>query len=94
MARFDGAKQGLAVWFWAILFGFIAAGLGYAYGAQRPYSAQMDAMPTIAGSALLTVVVLVVVVLAIMLLGAILGGLAGMRFHRKVDRVGFDRNAA
>jgi ABC-type dipeptide/oligopeptide/nickel transport system permease component len=30
-------------------------------------------------------------VLVVTLVGAILGGLAGMRYHRKIDRVGLGR---
>jgi hypothetical protein len=91
MARFDGAKQGLAVWLWAIIAAVVVAVLGFIFGAQYDVLANLDSFPripirpedmTVAG--IITALVLAIV----SLLGAIVGGLAGMRFHRKVDRAG------
>jgi hypothetical protein len=83
MARFAGAKQGVAVWLWALLAAVIAAALGTVAGVQLGgmpgLSTDLDGLTT--GGVALGVGVLVVT-----LVGAVLGGLAGMRYHRKVDR--------
>ena len=52
MARFNGVKQGVGVWLWAVIIAVVLAVLG--------------------------------------LIAAILGGLTGMRYHRKIDRVADD----
>ncbi|WP_336714285.1 hypothetical protein [Arthrobacter sp. USHLN218] len=92
MARFDGLRQGLAVWVWALVMAVIATVIGLATGG-------MDLVNTVTGSAALTSMVqdlsvpgliTLGVVLLVTLAGALLGGLAGMRFHRKVDRAGFE----
>jgi len=58
------------------------AGSGYSLG---------DALPSLDGEPTTTVVVAVLVVALVSLVGAMLGGLAGMRFHRRVDRTGLPR---
>jgi hypothetical protein len=91
MARFNGAKQGLAVWLWAIVIAIIFAIIGGIAGANLNVLANLNSFPRIpinegnltAGS-IITAIILVAAALA----GAILGGIAGMRFHRKVDRAG------
>lgn len=92
MARFDGLRQGLAVWVWALVMAVLATVIGLATGG-------MDLVNTVTGSAALSSMVqdlsvpgliTLGVVLLVTLAGALLGGLAGMRFHRKVDRAGFE----
>jgi hypothetical protein len=94
MARFDGVKQGLAVWFWAVAIAIIAAIVVAIAGTQADFLGQVNAFPRIPvdeGNLTVTGIVTVVVALVLSLVGAILGGLAGMHFHRKVDRVGLER---
>ncbi|RIJ47788.1 hypothetical protein DZG00_13170 [Clavibacter lycopersici] len=94
MARFDGAKQGLAVWLWAVIIAIVVAVVTAIAGSQLDVLGNVNAFPRIPiGEGDLTVVGIVtaVAVALISLLGAVLGGLAGMRFHRKVDRVGLGR---
>jgi hypothetical protein len=85
MARFDGIKQGIAVWGWsivvAVVLGVLGAVLGNDYTGTAIPDIRFDETTT-------TVVVSAVVVLLTSLVGAMLGGLAGMRFHRRVDRTG------
>lgn len=91
MARFDGAKQGLAVWLWAIIAAVVVAVLGFIFGAQYDVLANLDSFPRIPirPEDMTTAGIVTALILAIVsLLGAIVGGLAGMRFHRKVDRAG------
>lgn len=93
MARFDGAKQGLGVWLWAVLVAAVGAVLGIVAGDRFDVLAKLDALPSIpvsADDATTTGVVALVTVAVVTLAGAVLGGLAGMRYHRKVDRAGFD----
>ncbi len=91
MARFDGAKQGIAVWLWAIVVAIIVAIIGAVAGDQYNVLQRLDAFPRIPiGEGELTTggIIGLVLFVVVTLGGAILGGLAGMRFHRKVDRTG------
>ena len=91
MARFDGMKQGIAVWVWALVIAILVAILGAVAGSEFNILAQLNAFPRIPVSegdlATGGIIAAIAVVLA-SLVGAILGGLAGMRFHRKVDKTG------
>ncbi|GEA87964.1 hypothetical protein [Cellulomonas cellasea] len=94
MARFDGAKQGLAVWLWAVVIAIAVAVLAAVAGDQFNVLARLDSFPRIPlGEGDLTTggLVAVLVVAVASLAGAVLGGLAGMRYHRKVDRAGLGR---
>lgn len=88
MARFDGAKQGVAVWLWAVLIAIVVAIVGAIGGSKYNVLGQLNSFPRIPVNegSLTTAGVIALVVLALAsLAGAILGGLTGMRFHRKVD---------
>lgn len=94
MARFDGAKQGLAVWLWALIIAVILAVVGVVAGDQYNVLAQLNTFPRIpiAEGNLTTAGIIVAAAIALItLLAAILGGVAGMRFHRKVDKTGLGR---
>ncbi len=92
MARFNGAKQGVAVWLWALVAAAVVIVLGLVFNDDIRSLTQLNSVAPLpqdlsqvsAGSwlALLATVV-------VSLVGAILGGLAGMRFHRRVDRAKF-----
>lgn len=91
MARFDGAKQGFAVWLWAIIAAVVAAVLGFILGSQFDVLANLDAFPRIPirpEDATVAGIVTALILAIVSLLAAILGGLAGMRYHRRVDRTG------
>ncbi len=87
MARFDGIKQGLAVWVWAIVIAVVVGVLGAV--ADNEYEGSLG-MPQVSMDETTTTTAIVagVLVLLVSLVGALLGGLAGMRFHRRVDRTG------
>ncbi|MHA7283970.1 hypothetical protein [Arthrobacter sp. TMS2-4] len=93
MARFDGAKQGLAVWLWGIIIAIVLAILAVIAGDQFNVLSNLNGAPSIPvdGSAL-TASGLIGLAIAVLvpLIAAILGGKAGMHFHRKVDQVGID----
>jgi hypothetical protein len=91
MARFDGAKQGIAVWLWALVIAIVVAVVVAVAGSEYNVLSQLNSLPRVpisegdlATGGIITAVAAVVASLG----GAILGGLAGMRFHRKVDRAG------
>ena len=94
MARFDGIRQGIAVFGWAVVAAIVIAILGAVAGSQYNVFDNLNAFPRIpdslSGLSLQGVVALVGVV-ATALVGAALGGLAGMHFHRKVDKAGLGR---
>lgn len=89
MARFNGIRQGVAVWLWAIVIALVLAAIGAIAGSQFNVLGSLNIMPRVPVSqGLLTAggITALVIALLIPLLGAILGGLAGMRYHRKIDR--------
>ena len=91
MARFNGVKQGIAVWVWALLIATIVAGLSAVAGDKFNVLARLNSFPRIPISeGVLTTggILTALAVAAASLIGAILGGLAGMRFHRRVDKAG------
>lgn len=91
MARFNGAKQGLAVWLWAVIIAIVVAVLGAVAGSQFDVLSQLNSFPRIPlneGEVTTTGIIALVAVVLVTLGGAILGGLAGMRFHRNVDKAG------
>ena len=87
MARFDGIKQGLAVWVWAIVIAVVVGVLGAVADNEDEGSLGMPQVST-DETTTTTAIVAGVLVLLVSLVGALLGGLAGMRFHRRVDRTG------
>lgn len=92
MARFNGAVQGLAVWVWALVIAIVVSLVSVIIGSQVDVLANANLYPRLTMSAEeFTVAGLVVaaIVLAASLAGAVLGGMAGTRYHRRVDRAGF-----
>ncbi|MCW2618850.1 MAG: conserved rane protein of unknown function [Modestobacter sp.] len=92
MARFDGVKQGLAVWVIGLVVVLLLALAGLVFGSQYNVLAQLDLprIPIDEGTATTAGIIALVAVLVATLLGAVVGGMLGSRYHRKVDRVGFD----
>jgi hypothetical protein len=91
MARFNGAKQGIAVWVWAVLIAVVVAILGAVAGSKYNVLGTLNAFPRIPvdeGSLTTGGIIALLAAAAAPLVGAVLGGLAGMRFHRKVDKAG------
>jgi hypothetical protein len=92
MSRFDGARQGLAVWLIGLLVVLVLAIAGVALGAQYNVLQQLNLprIPVDEGTATTAGVITLVAILLVTLVGAVLGGKLGERYHRKVDRAGFD----
>jgi hypothetical protein len=91
MSRFDGARQGIGAWVVGLLITIGAAVLAVIAGSQYNVveRANLPRLPIgqdtlTTGGAIATVAILVGT-----LLFAALGGIAGARYHGKVDRAGF-----
>jgi hypothetical protein len=94
MARFNGLKQGLGVWLWAVIMAILLAVAGWLADARFDVLAQLNSFPRIPlneGTLTTAGVITAICVVAASLIGALLGGLAGMRYHRRVDRAGLGR---
>lgn len=91
MARFSGAAQGVAVWLWGVVITALTVGVA-AIGAQQDILDRFD-LPAlqIGGQPSVAVTVTgIAIAAAVALIGAVLGGLIGMRFHRRVDRAALE----
>jgi len=92
MARFDGVRQGLGVWLWTLLSAVVIAAVAAIGGTEYDVYQRLN-LPRIAigdstlntGGAIAGAVAVVAT-----LLFAVLGGKAGERFHKRVDRVATD----
>ena len=94
MARFNGARQGLGVWLWAVIIAVVVAILGMVAGTKFNLLANLNTVPRIPineGDLTTAGIITAVAVALVALVGAILGGLSGMSFHRRVDREGLGR---
>ena len=88
MSRFDGGRQGVAVWFVGLLVTVAAAVLGWVAGDQYNLLDRVDVprIPIPTDSVTLGGIVTGVLVLLGTLLAAIAGGIVGRRYHDRVDR--------
>jgi hypothetical protein len=93
MARFNGVRQGFAVWVWALVIAIVVALVSVVLGSQYDILGRLNAFPRIPVSeGVLTIagIITAVVVAIASLGGAILGATVGVRYHRRVDRAGLD----
>jgi hypothetical protein len=92
MARFNGLKQGLAVWLWAVIMIVVIAIIGAIVGSSSDLLRQVSfpQIPTTREQLTTGSIIALAILLGAALLGALLGGLAGMRFHRRVDKAGYE----
>lgn len=95
MARFNGVRQGFAVWLWAVLIAAAVTGIGLLADNNSDLANDLNLpnIPVDSANITDTGLIALAIVLAVTLIGAIVGGLAGMRFHRRVDRAGFAPDA-
>jgi hypothetical protein len=91
MSRFDGARQGLGAWLLGLIVTVVLAIAGALLGAEYNVLERLDlpALPTGDSELASGGAVALVLVIAGTLLAALVGGKAGERYHRKVDRAGF-----
>jgi hypothetical protein len=92
MARFNGLRQGIAVWLIGLLVTIILAVAGVVFGSKYNVLSglQLPRIPVGEGTLTTGGLIALAAVLVGTLLAAIAGGKAGTHFHRKVDRVGLD----
>jgi len=88
MSRFDGSRQGFAVWIIGLLVVILLAILTTVFGAKYNILAQLDLprIPVDEGTATRGGVIALLAILVITLGAAVLGGRAGQHYHEKVDR--------
>lgn len=93
MARFAGAKQGISVWLWQIM-ALILGSLATFLAPQMFQNgvASLSLQKLIAGD-FANGLLAILLVLALSFLGAILGGLCGRLYHRRVDKYPSDQVA-
>jgi hypothetical protein len=91
MARFDGIRQGLAVWIIGLLVIVLLAVAGAVLGSQYNVLSQLNlpSIPISGNTATTAGIIAGIAALVVTLLGALLGGKLGERYHRKVDRAGY-----
>jgi hypothetical protein len=91
MSRFDGARQGIAVWVLGLAVTLVLALAGTLFGAEYNVFEQLNLprVPVDEGSLTAGAAVALVGVVVVTLGAAIGGGVVGERFHRRVDRVGY-----
>jgi hypothetical protein len=95
MSRFDGGRQGTAVWALGLAVTIVLAVAGALFGAEYNVLEQLNLprIPIEEGSLTAGAVIALIAVVLVTLVAAAAGGKAGERFHRKVDRVGFAHRA-
>jgi hypothetical protein len=91
MSRFDGGRQGAAVWALGLAVTIVLAVAGALFGAEYNVLERLNLprIPIEEGSLTAGAAIALVAVVLIALFAAAGGGKAGERFHRKVDRIGY-----
>jgi sporulation protein YlmC with PRC-barrel domain len=93
MSRFDGARQGLGVWLFGLVVSIVLVVVGLIFGSEYNLLQQVNVPTVPIPTDSLTVggIIALAAILIATILAAILGGKAGERYHRKVDRAGVER---
>lgn len=92
MSRFDGGRQGLGVWIFGLLVTIALAVLGAIGGSEWNLFSQVNLprIPIDEGSLATGGAITLLLILVATLVAAIAGGKVGERYHRKVDRAGYE----
>jgi hypothetical protein len=87
MSRFDGGRQGLAVWAWSLLFAVLVAAGAAIGGSQYNVFDRLNLprLPTSNETLTTGGAIALAATAVVTLVFAILGGKAGERFHRRID---------
>lgn len=90
MSRFDGGRQGLAVWIWSVVVVVILAIIGAIAGSEYNLLGDINLprIPIDEGDLTTGGIIVLALVLIGTLLAAMAGGKAGERYHRRVDEAG------
>jgi hypothetical protein len=94
MSRFDGARQGLATWLWALIAVIVLAIIGAIAGSEYNLFSDIDLprIPVDEGELSVGGAITLILIAVGTLLAAMAGGKAGQRYHARVDRVGYERD--
>jgi hypothetical protein len=92
MSRFDGGRQGFGTWAIGLVVTIVLAVAGAVFGSEYNVLEQLNLprIPIDEGSLTTGAVIALAAVVILTLLAAMGGGKAGERYHRKIDRAGFD----
>ena len=92
MSRFDGGRQGFGTWAIGLTVTIILAVAGVIFGSEYNVLEQLNLprIPIDEGSLTAGAAIALAAVVIITLLAAMGGGKAGERYHRRIDRVGYD----
>ena len=93
MSRFDGARLGFAAWAVGIIIAIALAVAGAILGSEYNVLSQLNLprIPIDEGSLKIGGIIALAAAILLPLIASILGGKAGERYHKKVDRVAIDR---
>ena len=94
MSRFDGARQGFAAWAIGLVIALALAAAGAILGAEYNVLAQLNLprIPVDEGDIAIGGIITLIAAILLPLLASILGGKAGERYHKKVDRAAIDHH--
>ncbi len=89
MSRFDGGRQGAAVWLIGIVVTIMVVVIGAVFGNQYDIFARVDlpSLPIPTDAATIGGLITLAAVILGTLLAAFVGGKAGQRYHRRIDRI-------
>jgi len=92
MSRFDGARQGFAVWTTALIVTLVLAAAGAIVGDQYNVFDKLDLprIPSNPGDLTTGGIITLAAIVLGSLLAAVVGGKVGQRYHRRVDRAALD----
>jgi MFS family permease len=92
MSRFDGGRQGLGVWLMGLIVTVALAVLGAIAGSEYNLFSQLNLprIPIDEGSLATGAVIALAAVVIATAVAAISGGKVGEKYHRKVDRAGYE----
>ena len=90
MSRFDGPRQGMAVWVIGLVVTVVLAVAGVLLGAKYNVLSQLNLprIPVDEGSLTTGGLIALLAIVIVTLLAAIAGGKQGTHYHRKIDRTG------
>jgi MFS family permease len=91
MSRFDGGRQGLAVWALGLAVTIVLAVFGALFGAEYNVLEQLNLprIPIEEGSLTTGAAVALAATVIATLIAALVGGKTGERYHKKIDRAGY-----
>jgi hypothetical protein len=87
MSRFDGARQGFGVWLFAILITLVLALLGVLFGSEYNLlnALNLPRIPVDEGDLTSGGLITLILVLVLTAIAAIAGGMAGQKYHDRID---------